>query len=219
MDRQLKARLIGAAVLVLLVVLLVPELLTGRKSPGPEASGPKGDRGTRSVTIDLGGRAGSAAQPPAERLATPPAAQHADAGETRSSSLPAATAREAPQAEPVEAPTVRPEPVPGPDSAPVSTPTRNASTEQAEPEGEATAPPVRGDWAVQVGAFSATASARKLVQELEAAGYRAYVSPVKRSGKELHRVRVGPEPDRAAAVRLAGKLEARGLPASVVASD
>ena len=81
------------------------------------------------------------------------------------------------------------------------------------------ATPDQGGWAVQVGAFGAPASARKLVQELESAGYRSYVTSVRRSGKELHRVRVGPAADRADAERLAAKLEERGLPAAVVAND
>ena len=40
MDRSLKARLIGASVLVLVVVLVVPELLSGRKAATTETTGP-----------------------------------------------------------------------------------------------------------------------------------------------------------------------------------
>ena len=40
-----------------------------------------------------------------------------------------------------------------------------------------------------------------------------------RDGKTLHRVRVGPESARAAADALAGRLKARGLPVSLVAND
>jgi DedD protein len=76
-----------------------------------------------------------------------------------------------------------------------------------------------GDWVVQVGAFGSADSARKLAQELTSAGFRAFVSPVARSGKTLHRVRVGPEADRSAAEQLARRLAARKLPASVVRND
>ena len=77
MEEQVKARLIGATVLVALVVLLVPEMLSGPKS-GSDAAGVKGQRGTRTVTIDLGAVAGEAArlQPAvaADTTRSPPAA-------------------------------------------------------------------------------------------------------------------------------------------------
>jgi DedD protein len=72
---------------------------------------------------------------------------------------------------------------------------------------------------VQVGAFSSAATAQKMVDQLRAAGYKAYVSPVTRSGKTLQRVRVGPEAERARADGLAASLKGRGLPATVVAND
>lgn len=72
---------------------------------------------------------------------------------------------------------------------------------------------------MQVGAFGATATAEKLARELQSAGYKAYVSPVARSGKTLYRVRVGPESERSRAESLAVSLKGRGLPATVVAND
>jgi cell division septation protein DedD len=72
---------------------------------------------------------------------------------------------------------------------------------------------------VQVGAFGSAATARKLVADLERDGYSAYVAPLTRGGKTLHRVRVGLQPVRADADKLAGRLKARGLPASVVAAE
>jgi hypothetical protein len=74
MDEQVKARLIGATVLVAIAVLLVPELLSG---PKRDVSGPAagdGKRGTRTYTIDLGGAVASGARvqpvtPPAQRTA------------------------------------------------------------------------------------------------------------------------------------------------------
>jgi cell division septation protein DedD len=84
----------------------------------------------------------------------------------------------------------------------------------AEPKPATTA---RGGFSVQVGAFGSEATARKLVNELQAAGFRPYISPLARPGKTLHRVRVGPVADRAEADKLAARLKARGLPVSVVA--
>jgi DedD protein len=83
----------------------------------------------------------------------------------------------------------------------------------------APAPVTRGGWAVQVGAFGSAAAAQRLVKELQGAGYRAFISPVTRSGKTLHRVRVGPEAERDDANQLAGRLKGRGLPTAVVAND
>ena len=71
-------------------------------------------------------------------------------------------------------------------------------------------------FSVQVGAFGSEATARKLVADLRADGMPAYIAPLSKSGKTLHRVRAGPVPDRAAADKLAARLKARGLPVSVV---
>jgi DedD protein len=78
------------------------------------------------------------------------------------------------------------------------------------------AAPAKGAFSVQVGAFGSEATARKLVADLKADGMPAYIAPLSKSGKTLHRVRAGPVPDRAAADKLAARLKARGLPVSVV---
>ena len=79
--------------------------------------------------------------------------------------------------------------------------------------------PAKGQWAVQVGAFSSAKSADKLIGDLRRDGYSAYEAPLSRAGKTLHRVRVGPEAERAAADRLSARLKERGLPATVVTND
>lgn len=201
MDDSLKARLIGGAVLVALVVLLVPELLSGPKSSQPEPGPPAGARGTRTYTIDL--RGGTPVQPAPEPA---PAATEAK---------PALEQKPEPEAvKPVENAATAPAPVVASSTAPESKP------EPARPTAAATAnAPAKGGWAVQVGAFGSAESARKLARELGAAGYTAYEAPVTRAGKTLYRVRVGPEAARADADRLATRLKARGLPATVVAND
>lgn len=209
MDETLKARLIGAAVLVAIAVLLIPELLSGRKTPEPAHEAGTSPKGTRTFTIELEGMAGQGARAPA-------------AGSPESSAKPQPeaprTTREAPPPAPNEP---RELTVPKRKAA---APAADASTAPAaQPATPASSPssavPSRAGWYVQVGAFGSAESARKLVKDLEAAGYRALVSPVTRSGKMLHRVRVGPEAQRADAERLAGRLKARGLPATVVAND
>ena len=44
MEQQLKARLIGASVLVVLAVVLIPELLSGRKPPQNSVETARGTR-------------------------------------------------------------------------------------------------------------------------------------------------------------------------------
>jgi cell division septation protein DedD len=72
MDESLKARLIGASILVVLAVVLVPELLSGRKQAATVAAG-ENARATRSYTIDLGGAVAAGSRLPAEPSAPAPA--------------------------------------------------------------------------------------------------------------------------------------------------
>ncbi len=214
MDESLKARLIGAAVLVVLAVVLIPEFLTGRKAP--ESTDDSASRGNRTVTIELGQPTGTAA----------PADGAIDGGPLEpqgASDLPEPGARPQEAQRPAAAPV----------EEPVDQPARAASAPQAAPEKPvAQSPPAphpaapaespaspKGGYVVQVGAFGSLASARKLVAELNKGGYKAFVAPaVKRGGKTLYPVQVGPEPDRASADRLATRLKGRGLPTAIVAN-
>ena len=224
MDDALKARLIGATILVALAVLQIPELLSERKPAELAAGAAKETKGTRSFTIELGGspQGPAAAQPEA----TPPAPTPA----TTPAPAPAPT-ETAPQAEGPTAAT--PLPTKTPEAAPDQTATAKPASGQAAPPREAapaptpppapattaSANPTRGGWAVQVGAFSSSDTASKLAKKLKAAGYTVYVSPITRSGKPLYRVRVGPVAERPGAEALVGGLKAQGLPATVVAND
>jgi len=216
MEEQVKARLIGATVLVVIAVALVPELLSGPGRHAETGAEAPVKRGTRTYTIDLSGGSGAgktellpkaAVEPRTNNTRLPTVAPPGPAAVVREQEPPAtadsaktvADATEAPKAEPVAAPP------PTPTKPPV-----------AQTPGSVAG---RGGWAVQVGAFGSVATARKLVTDLERDGYSAYIAPLTRSGKTLHRVRVGPEPIRADADKLAGRLKARGLPASVVAAQ
>ncbi len=219
MDQSLKARLIGAIVLVLFVVLVVPELLSGRKSGTTEPVGVStGDGQTRTYTIELGK---GVAPAPADTNATRPIAPESSPLATErptvrdaSGSTPPRTTSSPAREAKVAATTQQPE---------RATPERSAAppARDATPEPTAADMPARarGTWSVQVGAFGSAESARRLVQTLESDGFRAYVSPVELNGKTLHRVRVGPEAARPQADALAGRLKARGLPVSLVAND
>jgi DedD protein len=217
MDTALKARLIGAAVLVALAVLLIPELLSGRKPLDPATAQPAGTRATRTFTIELGSPSGG---PAMTRQAPDPSAAPMPA------TAPEAAAKVTPTDVPVEAATGTVSETPR-GSEPLSAPAaqgrpaaqRVESVANALPESQAPVVPARGGWAVQVGAFGSAEAARKLVGQLQAANYTAYVSPVSRGGKTLHRVRIGPSADRAGSEALVAGLKARGLPATVVAND
>jgi DedD protein len=214
MDQQLKSRLIGATVLVVLAVLLVPELLSGRKADTVAA--PEGQtRGTRTYTIDLGGGI------------TEDTARAPQAAPSRPQATPAEpVARQA-------APEVAPEPVvEAPEPAPTTTAGSAAPAPESRPQAAAPAQPAvetppqpepavaaaaGGRFSVQVGAFGSTEAARRLVADLRRDGYPAYVAPLQKQGKTLHRVRVGPAASREEADRLAARLKGKGLPATVVA--
>ncbi|HXW10357.1 MAG TPA: SPOR domain-containing protein [Steroidobacteraceae bacterium] len=219
MDEQVKARLIGATVLVAIAVALVPELLSGPKhGTGPGAADP--NKGTRTVVIDLGGAVASGARVQTAEPAPTPAREPSRLtpvdvpGENVRRDDPAA--EEAPTVEPARpaATVAASEPMAPPVVAPASV-AKPATTRGTK----TTATSGTGGWAVQVGAFGSAESARKLVGELKKDGLSAYVAPLERNGKTLHRVRVGPAATRAEADKLAVRIKGRGLPASVVAPD
>jgi DedD protein len=231
MDEALKARLIGAAVLVAVAVLLIPELLSGRK-PGEQMAGESaGTPGKRIITIELGGGPGqptssitSGVAPAAAPASSPPAvASAASEQATRSAQDTPAIApsyeSEAPASEPATA--SEQAPAEAPPAATAATPQARpapAAPQSTPPPGAAPRPGA-GGWAVQVGAFGSVATANDMVRRLQADGYHAFVAPTQRSGKTLHRVRVGPEAQKAGAERLAGQLKAKGLPATVVQNE
>lgn len=241
MDEKLKARLIGAAILVAVAVLLIPELLSGPKATQPAQT--EGSDGKRVFTIELDRKQASRADAPPPVAAEKPAMPQLPAPEvTRNGPVtgqggavgkPAAVdqpiAQIAPSDETVVAlPASRPAKVtpaadttavsvaaPAENAAPsVKTTTASDSAASAEPRRAAGSG--SGAWSVQVGAFGTSAAAGKLVSKLRSDGFSAYVVPPSRGAKPLYRVRVGPEPTQAAAERLAGRLKSRGLPAAVV---
>jgi DedD protein len=228
MEQQLKARLIGASVLVVLAVVLIPELLSGRKAAQNSV---ETARGTRTYTIDLGGAvaAGSRLEP-AKPVASRPSLPNATA--TPAAVAPRASAEDAAASESASPAPVDTEPLPmaavakegaaaPAPSAATAAPTV-AKTSEVVAKTPSTTPRAAtdsGQWAVQVGAFGSVATANKLISELRRDGFTAFEAPLNRSGKTLHRVRVGPEADKASADRLSARLKARGLPATVVAND
>ena len=223
LDTALKHRLTGAIILILLAVLLLPELLTGSGKAAYLAARAAGETadGERRIEIDLT----ESVRPAPVTASTPDAAAAQAPSSAPPVTLPVPEANLSPS--PVDAAT---EPadaagagaagavVDTPPSLAVSVSPPAASTPPtAGPAQPATAAPlVAGAFFVQLGVFENIASARNLERRLRARGFAVLVEPVERSGRKLHRVRVGPEADRAAADALRRRLEEAGHKGSVV---
>ncbi len=70
---------------------------------------------------------------------------------------------------------------------------------------------------MQVGSFSSADNAQRLARELRAKGFTVEVTVAKSAGKDLHRVRAGPEASRDAATALRTRLAAAGQQGTLVA--
>jgi DedD protein len=216
-EKQVKERLVGAAVLIAIAVLLIPELLSGPRSGRSTVDPASEDGRMRSYTIDLTESA-PRTQATARNIDTlempreparPPVESTADEAGERAALQSASDEAIAP-ASAAEAPprVVAPEPAA---KAPVAT-------------APAPAPPVRkatsasGNWAVQVGSFANRTSAGRLADDLSRRGYRSFITEFRSGGKTLHRVRIGPMATRAQADAAMRKLKSEGTTATVVAA-
>ncbi len=190
MERALKERIIGAAVLVVFVVLVAPIFLDGPPDeaeivsqsvllPGQE------EQKTQTVVLDR------------DRTEPVPAATQAAQPQPEPAREEPAPERSAPQAaersEPPK-PVVEPVRQPEPDNEPArSTP---------EPAAASTT----GMWAVQLGSFSNKDNAERMASTLRKQGYAAFISEVSTANGKMHRVRVGPQKDRPSAEQMAARL-------------
>lgn len=106
---------------------------------------------------------------------------------------------------PAPKPTVKPvETKVDPKSAIVATPAETKPLPATKP-----ALPTVGGWTVQLGSFASDINAKKLVDKLKAAGYKAYTEPRLEQGATVFKVRVGPTPGKAEAERLRQRIEAQ----------
>jgi DedD protein len=218
MDSRAKQRLTGAIILVALFVLLVPELLTGPR--GADVPGSPAEEGMRRYTIDL--NAANPSAPPVESPPPPPVvalpqpvsdAQRAQPGEEAVPAIaePAPVVAAAPPA-PAPAPSVAQSVSP----APRVEAQKSAVVPPAAPAPAAIVPTEKGSFAVQLGSFGSRENADRLVRDMAARGFAAFVAPIKSGGRELYRVRVGPTRDRAQAEALATQLRRVGQSGSIV---
>jgi DedD protein len=212
---SVKERLTGAIILVALIVLLVPELLTGpiRTKSVPAASSTQAEAPLRSYTLTLSAPRPADAAPatPAAQTPTQPAQ---DSSAERSAHTPADGA--------AEGSGTRHAPVPAAATVQAGAPRVSRQSAAGDPglQGASSPahPPVRevrvaasgGGWVVQLGSFASRQNANRLAHSLTARGFRASVSPARAGSRVLWRVRVGPAHDRAGAQRLAVRLRALG---------
>jgi DedD protein len=211
MDSRAKQRLTGAVILVALFVLLVPELLRGPRGAANAPAETPTDEGMRRYTIDLDDSSpGTPANTtPQSSVELPPVAQNLAVPGEAAAPEPQATNSAVPEAAsptlPSESPAVT---TPAPE---VQTPTRVDA-----PRPAVAAPAGRGTFVVQLGSFGSKENADRLVRDMTAKGFAAFVAPITSGGRELYRVRVGPTHDRPAAEALASQLRRIGQSGSIV---
>lgn len=195
MERTLKERIIGAVVLVVFAVLVVPIFLDGPPADGEVVTERvllpgQEDQKTQTVVLD---RDREDPVPAAATGKPEPEKQEPAVQETVREAPPPVVSR---QAEPDKEPT-EPEPEP-------------------EPAAKQPAASSTGMWAVQLGSFSNKENAEKLAADLRKQGYAAFLSQLTTDKGLLHRVRIGPQKDRASAEAMAGRLAKVGHKGQVV---
>ncbi len=192
MERPTKERIVGATLLVALVVLVVPEFLSGPRSP--PATAPASSDAARTYTVDV-----------AHLPSTTPVPAHDEtASAVTPATLPAATAPPVT----VKAPELAPH-VPTPHAAapqPVTAPVAAARA----------ATPASHGWQIQLGSFASKANAETLIRSLNAKGFSAFDSPLRAAGSVRYRVRLGPYAERGAAERVMTKLKSAGHAGTLV---
>ena len=208
MERALKERIIGAAVLVLFVVLVVPIFLDGPPTENDIVSERvllPGQESQKTQTVVL------------ERNRTEPVpsanAPVAEAAPQPTSEQPKAKQETVKQAA-VEQEAVKEEPAP-----PVAEKKPEPAPKAVTPEPEvkkAPAASTTGMWAVQLGSFSSKENADRLAANLRKQGYAAFLSQLSTSSGQLHRVRIGPQKDRQSAEAMAARLKKVGHEGQVV---
>jgi DedD protein len=188
-----KERLTGALILVLALVVIAPEMLSGRRAP---------ERGT---AVAQNPEDGAPLQTYSIRLDDPGPSQ-VSARDT------AAVAVEEVAAVPPPATGDAPEPASVPVPAPKPAAAAGKATQMVQPVSSAEKPgaTASGTWWVQVGSFGSRENAQRLAAKLRDAGYAMQVSQGRQNGKDLFRVRAGPVADRAAAQELRTRLMGSG---------
>ncbi len=222
MERQLKERLIGAAVLIAVAVIMVPEMFSGSGSNHASQDQTVSNAGSsesgqiKTYRIELQHRdAGTASsESTAQVLPVVPDTRLA-ASSVSTSMLPQAadSSSAASAMSGVSASSHSAEPV----QAFAST-SRSSASSTASSQGSVASGSING-WSVQVGSFETEATAKQIAVTAKSQGFPAYLASAKVGGKMWHRVRIGPFADRDAAAAAVAKLKHSYAQASLVAPN
>ncbi len=234
MDKALKQKLVGAAVLIALAVIFIPMLLDGGKKDEPTTMqievpqkpvyeipnrlAPVPPQPQVSETLpppaDPSGPTSLGAIPSPSTLATTPPTVSVTGVPATGAPAVTATTKPMPSSPPpveTKADTSKPTTTATAPSSPSATPAPAAPTvataPKTPPRAEAVGAPGSGaGFVVQVGSFSKADNADSVKSKLAAAGFPAFVETVGAGGKQIYRVKVGPRPSREAADDLRQKL-------------
>lgn len=233
MRKRARHRLIGATVLVLLGVVGFPLLFDSQPRPiavdipieipdkgkvrplGAPALPPA----TQSAGAIIEEREASVASRPSAAAPAAPAPKVALA-ETKMAAV-KPEARPEPQADAKPEPKPLAKPVEKPAEKPPEKPPEklsDAAKAQALLEGKTVAEPKPADtgrFVVQVGAYNESPKAQEARMKVEKAGFKTYTQVVGPKDNQRIRVRVGPFASRAEALKVAEKIKALDLPASI----
>lgn len=162
MDIGVKERVIGAAVLVVLGIIIIPWVLQG---PAPDSAV------TRDVPL------------PAASTQAAPAEYRMDLSNPALSPAPLAAGR---TAEPATTQHAVPAPV-----VPAPAAVKPQAIERAPATGKS-GTVQSGGWVIQAGSYGSQVNAQRLQKTLQAHGYKVVISPHASGGKTWYRVWVGP---------------------------
>lgn len=227
MDRQLLERMIGAGVLILALILIVPAILDGQRDPDTEPDS--------AVENDAAANTDKPARTHTMLLDRPPESPPV-ARETPPAEESAVTQEETQESAVSEAPTTSPEisaaDVSAEEIEPAAAEEKTAAKPRTEPDPEpvvkaveaSSKPPAKGGlyqvpesgWAVQLGSFADQQNAERLAKTVTENGFSVYLMPLRKSDQTLYRVRVGPRDSRPQASELAERLAEAGYKGRVV---
>ncbi len=192
MDRSLKERIIGAVVLVVFAVMVVPVFLDGPSTKteiiteSVSLPGQNGQtRKTQTIVLER------------DRTEPVPVSGNTSVADNKSAVI------HVKKDQPVAARSLG--------TGPVKSEPRAAGNTKLV---QAISP--TGMWAVQLGSFSNQANADRLAADLRKQGFAAFLSQLQTESGPLHRVRIGPQKNREGAEAMAAKLNSAGHKGQVV---
>lgn len=234
MDQRLKQRLVGAAVLASMVVIVVPELLDRSAEPARQAtrvsgSQPDDDFSSRIIPLEESDdtRPDDVSSPPTSATSESSEALMPDdlssdestetganaseveplASLSESTAHGSATVEVSDRTAPTNHDSRVPVPVPQPRPNALAAATASAARSPSGNGGEGGEKVGLSAWAIQLGSFASAKNAIDLRDRLRAAGYAAFVQPVYGDAGTMTRVYVGPELERTRAESTRQELE------------